>query len=79
MTEPLRIKWDGTVNWPMLIGLIIAVSSGAVHINSKFDQLARVVEQSAANSSRISNLEREILKNREETLENRRVYLEGRK
>lgn len=79
MSEPLKIRWDGTVNWPMLIALMVAVGSGGAFVNGKFDQLARVVEETAANSQEIENLRDEIRINRAETIENRRVYLEGRK
>ncbi len=77
MTEALRIKWDGTINLPMLVALIAAISSGAVYVNGKFNDLAMVVKESADNSRKIEVLRQEILRNRQETLENRRVYQEG--
>jgi len=79
VTEPLRLKFDGNVSLPMLAAVVVGVASGAVYVNSKFDQLARVVEETAANSRQIDDLRQEILKNRQETLENRRVYLESAK
>ena len=73
MTEPIKLSFDGKVNLPMLVAVIAAVSSGAVYVNSKFDTLGRLVIDTAADRARIDQLEAQILQNRAETLENRRI------
>lgn len=73
MTDPLKITWNGAINLPMLAAVIIGIASGAVYVNSKFDTLGRLVVETASDRQRIDDLEKQILINRSETLENRKL------
>lgn len=84
MNEAPRVKLDLTVNLPILGGIIAAAIAVGVWVNSvnvKLDSVAEVVKAQTANNDRLDKMEAtlaaEILKNRAETLENRRVYQEG--
>jgi len=75
-----KINFDLSFNIPILMSIVGAVAAGSMWVatvNNKLDTLAVVVADQAATRVQIEDLRNQVLKNREETLENRRVITEG--
>lgn len=74
------IKFDGTINLPlvaMVIGALFAAGVWVNTVNTKLDTVASIVVDQKATSDRLAKIENQILINRAETIKNREVYLRG--
>lgn len=73
------LKFDGTVNVGTILAILLPLLSGFAFLLDQFNTLKDVVVDQKAMRGEIVEIQKQLEVNRQETLENRRVYLEGEK